>query len=90
MDPNLIDDPELASLIRASKTPDTTAMVNARRFGIEIEAKPLPKFKIRYPLVGGTYYGLGDEAVKAERIFYINAKYAAAQAAKVAPVAVAS
>lgn len=83
-DPNKISDPELATYVRLAKADDTPTILAARRFGLSIDTKPLPDFLSRYPLVAGNHYGVDSKKIDLERLFYINARYEAAQAAQAA------
>lgn len=80
-----VKDPELASLIRANGLDDTPTIANAKHFGCSFDFKPIPKFDKRYPLVVTSMpYGhaISEANVKAERLFYMNARYEARQASK--------
>lgn len=73
-----INDPELADHIRLNRMADTATMEQAERFGVTITSKPLPDYSNRYPLANGGNYS--DADVKAERVFYINARHQANKA----------
>jgi len=76
-DPAKVDDPELAEHIRLSKAADTDTLSKAKALGIGVSHTPLPDYAGRYPLVGnGYYHASADKALAADRVFYVNAKYA--------------
>jgi hypothetical protein len=78
-----VDDPGLATHIRLAAMPDTETMVEARRFGIEITHGPLFDYSARYPLITeGRYYSSDHRALLADRLLYVNAKFAAVLAAE--------
>ena len=56
-------------------------------FGCTFHFNPLPDYVKRYPLANANLYGYDDKVIRAERLFYINAKYAAAQAQAAVQVA---
>lgn len=70
-----VADPELAEHIRLSKVADTVTLAKAHTLNVQVPTKPLPDYAKRYPLVGNGYYH-SDKTIVAERLFYINAKYA--------------
>lgn len=83
LDPDQIDDPDLAQMIRMSKlTPSETAN-KAKRLKVSIIPSgwnhPSEIFGERYPIIRiNQYYHYTDEAL-ADTALYINAKYAAEQ-----------
>lgn len=89
LDPAKVDDPELADHIRLSKTADTATMSAASKIGVSVPHQPLDYSK-RYPLLDNGrhyYHTASDKALNAERLIYVNAKWANladAEAAKVA------
>jgi hypothetical protein len=93
LDHTKVDDPELAEHIRLSKADDTPTMEQARLLGVGVDHKPLPDYFKKYPLLGGDggggYYGhsISHKMIQAERLFYVNARYAANVAAQAQAVA---
>lgn len=78
LDPNKVDDPELAEYIALSKAADTDTLTAVKEFGMTPNVtETLPDFLGRYPLMsGGGYYHTTDKTLVNERLFYVNAKYA--------------
>lgn len=86
LDPAKVNDPDLAAYIRLRKTPDTATLQEAQKFGVAIKHGNLAsKFEKRYPLLhtGGYYYGgrYDTPELREEVLMYVNAKYAAIEAA---------
>lgn len=84
LDPNKVDDPELAEAIRLYHTPESATAKEARTFGISI-ADPkdqtwVRNLQARYPLLNQDVY-YAQRLPKDEVLFYVNAKFAAVQAA---------
>lgn len=79
LDHTKVDDPDLAEHIRLSKVPNTATMDQASALGIAVKHSPLVDYFKKYPLLAsGSYYShsISDKVVQAERLFYVNAKYA--------------
>lgn len=82
LDPDKIDDPELAKWIRLRNAPQSTTLTEAYRFGIVVgdrlsDSAAMEKISDRYPLITNTYY---SQVNHDDSLIYVNAKYAAMQA----------
>lgn len=84
LNPDAVDDPDLADTIRLCKVPESATIKAARIFNIAIgnpaDQQWIKALQARYPLANQDYY-YAQRLPKDEVLFYVNAKYAAAQAA---------
>ncbi len=87
LDPAKVDDDDLADYIRMSKVDPTPTMEAANKFGHAIEHTPLPDYDAKYPLLSNGRYYNHCNAPMEDQLLYLNAKFAASQAALTQQVA---